>query len=80
MSFKTHISRKEANYEKKDVLSKIQYFESDQTDTSIAEASNTCRSRRKPGSDVKLICFVCNEIKESDSESYNSGRLGSVRL
>ena len=30
LSFKTHISRKEANYEKKDVLSKIQYFESDQ--------------------------------------------------
>ena len=80
MSFKSHISRKEANYEKKDILSKIRYIESDQTDTPIAEASNTRRSRRKPGSDVKLICLVCNEIKESGSESYNSGRLGSVRL
>ena len=49
-------------------------------DRPIAEGSNTCRSRGKSGSDVKLICFVCNEIKESDSESYYSGRLGSVRL
>ena len=75
LSFKSHISRKEVKYEKHKVSAEVQSTQDDEPGTSSIEVEHIRRSRRKSGGDVKMICFVCNEIKDIDNESYNAGGL-----